>query len=110
MQLQNTSSKNMFSILIVVLVLAFAIYFFFFRNTIDDAITLDEFGNPVAAQVVGQDLIDTLAELQSVQLDSSIFSNPAFLALKDFGIVLADEPKGRTNPFQDISGPTPSRR
>ena len=84
-------------------VIAYAIYFFFFRNSVPE-IVLDEFGNPVQAQVVGQDLIDTLTELQSVTLSDKVFNTPAFTNLMDFSIVLTPETPGRNNPFSPITG------
>ena len=63
---------------------------------------IDEFGNPVEAQVVGQDLIDLLAELEGVKLDQSLFSREAFVNLTDFAQTLPEEPRGRANPFSSL--------
>jgi len=37
--------------------------------------------------------------MRSIRLDSSIFENPAFASLRDFGREIIPEPVGRTNPF-----------
>lgn len=50
------------------------------------------------------DIVATLLALRSVSLESSIFSDPAFMVLRDFGTQILPEPVGRQNPFAPISG------
>lgn len=45
------------------------------------------------------DVVRTLLTLRSVSLSGTIFSDPAFMALDDFGQEIAQEPVGRINPF-----------
>lgn len=98
------TGKNKKALLIIIfaLVLFGAIYFFFFRSGEPQALVLDEFGNPVQATVVGQDLIVLLSEIQSIRLDSQLFDNPAFRSLTDYSVELISEPQGRANPFAEI--------
>ncbi len=49
------------------------------------------------------DIVATLLALRSVSLDSSIFSDPSFTTLRDFGTQILPEPVGRTNPFAPLS-------
>lgn len=49
------------------------------------------------------DIVATLLALRSVSLDSSIFSDPSFTILRDFGTQILPEPVGRPNPFAPIS-------
>ncbi len=49
--------------------------------------------------VVDQDILRLLLDMRSIQLDSSIFENPAFGKLQDFGKQIVPEPVGRDNPF-----------
>jgi len=56
-------------------------------------------GNPTET---GEQILSLLQELNAIQLDDSIFSDPMFLSLKDFHIDLAEEPKQRSNPFAPI--------
>ncbi len=44
-------------------------------------------------------LLTTLNSLHTIKLDDSIFTDPVFLSLSDFGTTLAPEPAGRGNPF-----------
>ncbi len=51
----------------------------------------------------GQDVVDTLRQLDAVKLDAAIFSEPAFGDLKDFSTQIVPEPVGRPNPFAPLS-------
>jgi hypothetical protein len=51
-----------------------------------------------------QDLIALLFELKGIRLDSGLFDDPLFKALKDFGRDLVSEPVGRNNPFAPLTG------
>ena len=50
------------------------------------------------------DIVNTLLELRSVSLSGTIFTDPAFLRLKDFGSQIVSEPVGRPNPFAPLPG------
>lgn len=90
-------------VLIVTLILVGGgIYLFFFKTEAPPEISFDEFGNPVEAQVVGQDLIDLLEELQAVELDDSLFRQESFVNLTNYAVTLPDLPRGRSNPFGSI--------
>lgn len=49
-----------------------------------------------------QSLVATLLQLRAVKLDGTIFSEPAFQALKDFSTQIIPEPVGRPNPFEPL--------
>lgn len=51
-----------------------------------------------------QDLIALLFELKGIRLDSALFEDRLFKALKDFGRDLVSEPVGRSNPFAPLGG------
>lgn len=56
-----------------------------------------------------QGLIATLLTLRAVKLDGTIFTDPAFMSLKDFSTDIVAEPIGRENPFAPLSSqPFPS--
>ncbi|MEK9153898.1 MAG: hypothetical protein AAB798_00335 [Patescibacteria group bacterium] len=48
-------------------------------------------------------LVDTLLQLRAVSLSGTIFSDPAFVSLRDFGTQIIPEPIGRANPFAPVS-------
>lgn len=48
-------------------------------------------------------LVDTLLQLRAVSLSGTIFSDPAFMSLRDFGTQIVPEAVGRPNPFAPLS-------
>jgi hypothetical protein len=50
----------------------------------------------------GREILALLADMKSVRLDESIFSDPMFQSLQDISVELIAEPKGRPNPFAPI--------
>lgn len=55
----------------------------------------------------GQEVVDTLRQLDAVKLDGGIFSEPAFSALRDFSTQIVPEPVGRPNPFAPLGRSAP---
>ena len=58
----------------------------------------------VAGDGPDKDLVATLLALRTVKLDASLFTDPAFLSLKDFSVEIVPEPVGRPNPFAPLTG------
>ncbi|MDP3646433.1 MAG: hypothetical protein Q8R25_05080 [bacterium] len=57
-----------------------------------------------------QELVATLLALRTVTLSGSIFTDPVFMSLQDFGVEIISEPVGRENPFAPLAptvAPTP---
>ena len=50
-----------------------------------------------------QQLQETLAQVQAIQLNTPILSDPAFLSLQDIGQQIVSEPFGRDDPFAPVS-------
>ncbi|MBI2618257.1 hypothetical protein HYW58_02280 [Candidatus Kaiserbacteria bacterium] len=48
------------------------------------------------------ELLLLLVSLESISLDDSLFNDPAFKSLIDFGQALIPEPVGRLNPFAPV--------
>lgn len=81
------------------LVVAYA-YLTFFSNkgTPPDLVTTDD-----QTSSVSQGLLVTLSNLHTIRLDATIFTNPVFLSLNDFGVTIPPENVGRPNPFAPFS-------
>lgn len=47
-------------------------------------------------------LVAMLDQLHSIHLDRSLFDSTMFTNLKDFGLDVVPEPKGRSNPFASV--------
>ncbi|MBI2611108.1 hypothetical protein HYW60_04240 [Candidatus Kaiserbacteria bacterium] len=52
---------------------------------------------------VDKELVGTLLQLRAVSLSGTVFSDPAFQLLQDFGTQIIPEPVGRPNPFAPTS-------
>lgn len=50
-----------------------------------------------------RNVVDTLLQLRAVSLSGTIFSDPAFISLRDFGTQIIPEPVGRPNPFAPVA-------
>lgn len=109
-----SNSKTVINIVIVILLLGAILigYFYFFggnkaeTNTQSGLQQITANGSTGLASV-GQsqasEFVVLLDNLRSVDLKSSIFSNPAFSGdLQDFTTPLPDRQKGRSNPFAPI--------
>jgi len=46
--------------------------------------------------------LQLLDQMKSLALDRSIFTNPLYLHLQDFGVTISPQPYGRPNPFGPI--------
>ena len=57
---------------------------------------------PVAGSV-DPTLVSTLLTVSAVNLDGTIFTEPAFTSLQDYSTPIIDEPVGRPNPFAPLS-------
>ena len=72
-------------------------------------------GSP-SADSADQELVASLLALRAVTLNATIFQDPAFKSLQDYGTTIVPEPVGRENPFAPLSAtsttiriPTPAR-
>jgi cytoskeletal protein RodZ len=103
--------KNIIIVVVVVVVLVL-IYIFFINKTQPQA---DLISNPSTSGVVANSTTDQTAsttndnflslllDVNSIKLDDSIFSDPAFINLHDSSITLIpDGTQGRPNPFAPI--------
>jgi hypothetical protein len=61
-----------------------------------------------ASGAVDSDVVAILLELRAVSLSGTIFSDPVFMSLRDFGSQIVPEPVGRQNPFAPL-GNAPTR-
>lgn len=55
---------------------------------------------------LGRELLAALATLKSTKLDTSIFDDPVFMSLTDFGVEISAQPVGRRNPFAPFATST----
>ena len=105
------NSNKALNITIVIFLVVFGVVGYLFLNrekapesNLKSEVAVSPSGEPVsqALNQSNKQFLDNLSNLKAVTLDDSIFSDPAFVSLTDFGLTLAPEPKGRDNPFAPL--------
>jgi hypothetical protein len=86
------------------LLAAGAAWYLFLRDTTPDTLLTTE--DLTSSSGADKDVVETLLQLRAITLSGTIFTDPAFVALKDNGTQIVPEPAGRPNPFLPISGGT----
>lgn len=94
-------------VLISILVVGGAWYVFSRDTKTDDTLLTSE--TVLAESTVEKGIVETLLTLRAVSLSGTIFSDPAFRVLKDFGTQIIQEPVGRPNPFAPRGAATSTR-
>ncbi|MGC9602468.1 MAG: hypothetical protein ABSE76_01875 [Minisyncoccia bacterium] len=84
--------------IIAVLLLGY-IYIVYFSGSSTPALTSTD-----TDTALSQNLLVTLQNLQTIKLDNSIFSDPAFISLTDFGVTIPPQAVGNPDPFLPPSG------
>lgn len=87
---------------ILILLLAGAFFYWLSGNASDETPSITELPASSLDTTLGRDLLVALAKLKSTTLDTSIFDDPVFMSLKDFGVLIAPQPVGRRNPFAEF--------
>ncbi len=49
-----------------------------------------------------EQILQSLGQLHTINLDASIFTDPVFASLSDFGVTIPPEQAGRRNPFAPV--------
>ena len=75
----------------------------------DDTPDIERLDASAIDAALGRELLSTLARLKATALDTSIFTDPVFTSLHDFGVEIAPQPVGRRNPFASFVRPSPPK-
>lgn len=96
----SISRNTILATALIIVALGGAAYFLFFNGAPTPAITTDT-GPGSDAQAT---FINLAAQLEPVAFDSSILSNPRFIALQDIHTAIIPEASGRPDPFSALPG------
>lgn len=95
--------RNKYILLCVAgVVLAGVIWYSFMRDKTPAPLLQTE--DLTEASNVDSDIVAILLQLRAVSLSGTIFGDPAFMSLQDFGSEIIPEPIGRANPFAPLTG------
>ena len=91
-------SRNLVAIVLIGAVVLAGVWYVFSSDRTPSNTLLS---NEILAEEgdVERDILNTLLALRAVSLSGTIFSDPAFGILQDFGTQIVQEPVGRPNPF-----------
>ncbi len=94
--------KKAFIAGIVVILLAVGFLFYLLGDTQESSSAVTEIAVSPLEGELGRELLMLLAKLKSTKLDASVFTDPIFKSLRDFGVDIAPQPVGRRNPFAEF--------
>ena len=95
-----SSSKSTISILVIV-ALAGLGYFWWSGNSTPASSSITSSDSQAA---VGVQVLNLLNQIQSLSIDTSLFTDPAYKTLVDYSVMIPPVPVGRSNPFAPIPG------
>ncbi len=90
------SNKNMVGAVVAVAVVALS-YYLWTSASDTPLLTTTEETSPLS-----QEILTTLGQLNTLQLDPALFKDPVFMSLSDFGSEIPPQSAGRRNPFAPI--------
>lgn len=90
-------NKMYVGLIILALAGAWAYFTFFSGGGGGSAVLTTDTSSPLS-----QDVLSTLSNLHTIKLDSTIFSDPVFTSLTDYGVAIPPEAAGRHNPFAPL--------
>jgi hypothetical protein len=88
-------------LIVAALIVAAGAYWYFFTGTGTNAPLTASTATDNVSQAQFQTLV---SELQPITFDTSIFSDPRFMALVDLTTPITPEQTGRTDPFAPVPG------
>jgi hypothetical protein len=88
-------------LIVVTLVIAAGAYWYFFTGTGNEPPLTATVSSQGGSQAQFQTLV---GELQPISFDTSIFSDPGFMALVDLATPVTPEAAGRLDPFAPVPG------
>ena len=101
MKPQPTQSKLKTYGTIAIVVLVFVLVYFYVSGGSPSSSTLTQGSGDGA---IGSSELSLLNQVNSLKIDTTLFSDPAFLSLQDYSVAITPENVGRPNPFAPLSG------
>lgn len=92
----------------LVVIAAFVLYTVFFTGDKEDQL-LTSTSRQTPEEIIGTEIIGALQQIESLELDRSIFDNPIYRSLKDRSQEIPPEPIGKSNPFDPIGSNVPEK-
>lgn len=106
----NWIMHNKLIFIIAVIVVALGVWYGLSQDGAPETLltTTTPDGSPVSQASNDQEIIGTLLALRAVTLSGTVFGEPSFMSLQDFGTTIVPEPVGRPNPFAPLGTQVPT--
>jgi hypothetical protein len=85
----------------IAILLLLYVYLTYFSSGPSPILTTSDANTPLST-----DILVTLQSINSIKLDNTIFTDPVFVSLTDFGVTIPPETVGRRNPFAPLGAST----
>lgn len=94
------------TIIIAVVAVVLVIIYFYFQGSASNTPASGSLlsNGALSGTDVGSSELTLLNHIQSLRIDTSVFSDPAFQSLQDYSVAIPPESVGRPNPFAPIPG------
>jgi hypothetical protein len=94
------------SIITIVIIVAIALiaYFYYEGSAPSASNSLLSASAAPASGDIGKQVLNLLSQIQSLRIDSTLFSDPGFQTLRDFSVAIPPQNVGRANPFAPLPG------
>jgi len=100
----NTQSSNKTWIWIAIIIIVAIVGYFYLSGSSAPASSTLVQSSGSDSEAVGAQVLTLLNQIQSLKIDTSIFSDPGFLTLRDYSVAIPPENVGRANPFAPLPG------
>ena len=94
------SLKNIAILLVLGTLVAGVVWYSFLRDNSAPKLLVTE--DLTASSAIDSDVVAILLQLRAVSLAGTIFTDPVFMSLRDYGSQIIPEPVGRENPFAPL--------
>jgi len=101
---ERMNKKTLLIIGAALLAVGALLFFLFGGREAASSDGLSSVGDSPLGDTLGRDLLTLLSRLRATELNTSLFADPLFVGLRDFGVAIAPQPVGRRNPFEAFPG------
>ena len=100
----NTQSSSKSWIWIIVIIAVAGGGYFWWSGSASSSTGSLEVNTNDATGVLGSQVLGLLNQVRSLNIDTKLFTNKAYLSLHDFSITIPPQTIGRANPFAPFAG------
>jgi len=91
-------------VILIIITLGIFFYSVFIKDPVDstDGNLLMQSNQLISAETLGREIIQALSKIESIELNTEIFSRPAYVRLVDLNQPIPEQDPGKASPFDPI--------